>query len=165
MTKLNYSRNFVIPTILAFAVILAACASQPAATQTSQLPAPAVSAKATNAIPNTGAATQQATTGASNPAAPAAGAVSFSKDIAPIFQDSCVNCHGGEKTSKALDLKTFASVMAGSQNGAVIVPGDAAHSKLVQSVQSGKMPKRGTKLTPEQIQLLVDWVNAGAQNN
>jgi hypothetical protein len=64
-----------------------------------------------------------------------------------------------------LDLKTFASLMAGSQNGAVIVPGDATNSKLVQSVQAGKMPKRGAKLTRDQIKLLVDWVNAGAQNN
>jgi len=167
MTKqTNRSQLIVIPAILAFVVILAACASQPAATQASQ-PQAAASAKApqaANAIPNTGASTSVAP-GGSNPAASAPVSVSFSKDIVPIFQNSCVNCHGGEKTSKALDLKTFASTMAGSQSGAMIVPGDAANSKLIQSVQLGKMPKRGTKLTPDQIKLLVDWVNAGAKNN
>jgi hypothetical protein len=45
------------------------------------------------------------------------------------------------------------------------VAGDAAKSKLVQSIQLGKMPKRGTKLTAEQVQLFTDWVNAGAQDN
>jgi mono/diheme cytochrome c family protein len=93
------------------------------------------------------------------------GKVSFTNDIMPIIQAACINCHGGEKTSKGLDMKTFESLMAGSQNGAILVPGDATNSKLIQSVQSGKMPKRGPKLTPDQIQLMVDWINAGAQNN
>jgi hypothetical protein len=30
---------------------------------------------------------------------------------------------------------------------------------------SGKMPKRGPKLTAEQIQTISDWINAGALNN
>jgi len=94
-----------------------------------------------------------------------AGQVSFSKDIAPIFQASCISCHGGERTSRGLDLKTYTTLMAGSQNGAMIVPGNAGNSLLIQSVNSGKMPKRGTRLTDSQIQLLVDWVNAGAKNN
>jgi len=91
--------------------------------------------------------------------------VSFSKDVLPILQNSCVNCHGGEKISKGLDLKTYASLMTGSQSGAVIVSGNAANSMLVQSIQSGKMPKRGGPLPAAQIQLIMDWVNAGAQNN
>jgi uncharacterized membrane protein len=91
--------------------------------------------------------------------------VSYAKDILPLMQTACVNCHGGEKTSKGLDLKSYASMMAGSQNGAVITPGNAAQSNLIASVQSGKMPKRGVKLTADQIQMLVNWVNAGATNN
>jgi mono/diheme cytochrome c family protein len=91
--------------------------------------------------------------------------VSFSKDVLPIFQASCVSCHGGEKTSKGLDLKTYASLMTGSQSGAVIVSGNAANSMLIQSIQLGKMPKRGGPLPADQIQLIMDWVNAGAQNN
>jgi mono/diheme cytochrome c family protein len=91
--------------------------------------------------------------------------VRFSKDVLPIFQEKCINCHGGEKTSKGLDLKTYASLMAGSQNGAMIVPSDPTNSKLLQSVLSGKMPKRGPALPSEQIQLLMDWVSAGAKNN
>lgn len=149
MTKqTKHSRIFAIPAILAV-IVLAACASQPSATQSN------------STVPNTGASSAS---GGSGPA-PAAGAVSFSKDIMPIFEISCVNCHGGERTSKALDLKTYTSLMAGSQSGAVIVPGNAANSMLIQSIQAGKMPKRGTPLTAQQIQMLVDWVNAGAKNN
>lgn len=95
----------------------------------------------------------------------ASGSVSFTKDILPIFQNTCVSCHGGDKTEKGLDLKTYASAMAGSQRGAVIVVGDAGNSLLFMSVASGKMPKRGDKLTSEQIQLIMNWINAGAQDN
>jgi hypothetical protein len=28
-----------------------------------------------------------------------------------------------------------------------------------------EMPKRGPKLKPEQVQLINDWINAGAPNN
>jgi hypothetical protein len=91
--------------------------------------------------------------------------VSFSKDVLPILQNQCVSCHGGQKTSKGLDLKAYASMMAGSQSGAVIVSGDAAKSMLIQSIQLGKMPKRGGPLPADQILLLMDWVNAGAKNN
>jgi mono/diheme cytochrome c family protein len=163
--QVKYTRFIPAAALLVGAVIvLAACASQPAATPAGQaaVPATAVPAQATSASANV---PTEAAPGASDPAAPAKGTVSFATDLAPILQDSCVSCHGGEKTSKGLDLKTYASLMTGSQNGAVIVAGDAANSKLVQKIQSGSMPKRGTKWTAAQLQLLVDWVNAGAQNN
>jgi len=32
-------------------------------------------------------------------------------------------------------------------------------------VTSGKMPKSGAKLTPDQIKILSDWVDTGAQDN
>jgi uncharacterized membrane protein len=164
--QVKHPRFFAVPVLLVVAiVVLAACASQPVATPAPQSAAPVavVPAQATSTGANV---PTESVPGGSNPAAPAnKGSVSFSKDLTPILQDSCVSCHGGEKTSKALDMKTFANLMAGSQNGAVIVAGDAANSPLIQSIQSGKMPKRGTKLTADQVQLFVDWVNAGAQNN
>lgn len=151
---------------LVLSLALAACGSQPAATSApaQAQPAEATAAPAaTTSAPATNETAATETPAAAQPAA--ASAVSFSKDLQPLLQESCVSCHGGERTSRALDLKTFESLMAGSQNGAVIVPGQADSSKLVQAIQSGKMPKRGTKWTADQLKLLVDWVNAGAQNN
>ena len=62
-------------------------------------------------------------------------------------------------------LKSYADMMKGGQDGAVINPGDAANSMLVQSIAAGKMPKRGTKLPQAQIDTISAWVAAGAQNN
>ena len=92
--------------------------------------------------------------------------VSFQKDILPILQSRCVKCHGGAKTEKGLNVTDYPHLMAGAgADGPVIVASDAAKSKLIQMVQSGKMPKMSAKLLPDQIQKLVDWVNQGALNN
>ena len=91
--------------------------------------------------------------------------VSFANDILPIIESRCVSCHGGQRTEKGLDMKSFDSLMTGSENGPVVTPGDAAHSKFVELVATQKMPKRGPKLTPPQVQLFTDWVNQGAFNN
>lgn len=170
MTNLmKYSRLCLVVGISAMlAIVLLACASQPAAQPQAQTSNPGSNPGLAENSDNPITAVPPASNSAAQAAGQSGGTnggVSFSKDIMPIFQNTCVNCHGGEKTSKGLDMKTFASLMAGSQNGAILVPGDAANSKIIQSVESGKMPKRGPKLTQDQIQLLVDWINSGAQNN
>ena len=91
--------------------------------------------------------------------------VSFSNDILPILQSRCINCHGGDRVEKGLILKTFADIMSGSENGSVVTPGDADNSKLAELIVSQKMPKRGPKLTPPQVQIIIDWINQGALDN
>lgn len=154
--RMKSTRILPYATVMTFMVIfLAACANQPVAQPVAQANSGGAGADTSSVTPIAGSDLKIASKGE----------VSFAKDIMPILQASCVSCHGGQKTSRGLDLKTFASLMAGSQNGPMVVPGDAAGSMLVQSVQSGKMPKEGTLLTPEQIQLLVNWVSVGAKNN
>lgn len=134
-------------------------------------PTIAVAASPTTAPTNTPTVAATATT-APVVAAPTAttapvtgGAVSFSRDVQPIFNQICVKCHGGDDTKEGLSLKSYATVMQGSDNGPVIAPGDAANSLLIQQVLNGKMPKKGPKLLPAQIRTLSDWVAAGAPNN
>ena len=91
--------------------------------------------------------------------------VSYAKDVRPILESRCASCHMGEFVSEGLDMNTYESLLEGSENGPVIDPGDAKHSLLIKKVTEGKMPKRGPKLTPAQIQILTDWINAGAPNN
>ena len=102
---------------------------------------------------------------ASPPTQAAVPGVSFANEVLPILKSRCINCHGGQKTEKDLNLTSYELLMAGSENGPVILPGDAANSPLAQSLIEKKMPKRGPKLKPDQVQLLIDWINAGAPNN
>lgn len=91
--------------------------------------------------------------------------ISYSKDVYPILESRCGKCHMGSFTSENLNMETYDSLMAGSQNGVVIVAGNAKESLLARKILKGEMPKRGPKLTPAQVQIIIDWINAGAPNN
>jgi len=132
-------------------LILAACAAPTAAPTQPQADTPAPAATDTSASPSD-------TPGAAAP-------VSFANDVMPILQNRCFNCHGGEQTKQGLSFASYDTLMAGSKNGPVIVPGDSGNSLLIQMIQKGKMPKRGPKLTPDQLQIIIDWITQGALNN
>jgi mono/diheme cytochrome c family protein len=96
---------------------------------------------------------------------PQGATVSFVNDVFPIIQSRCINCHGGDRTEEGLVMLTYADIMAGSDNGPVITAGDAENSLLAELVSTQKMPKRGPKLTPPQVQAIIDWINQGALDN
>jgi mono/diheme cytochrome c family protein len=102
---------------------------------------------------------------ASEPAPAQDGAVSFRNDILPIFENTCARCHGGLRTERGLNLLTYDSLMRGSRNGVVIIPGEVENSELVLMVVSGEMPRRAPELPEEQIQLIIEWVSQGALDN
>ncbi len=91
--------------------------------------------------------------------------VTFAKDIGPIFNASCNNCHGGRSTKGNFSVNSYAEVMKGGKSGAVIVPGNPDGSKLFRLVTKQEepyMPKKGDPLTSEQIETLRKWILAGA---
>ena len=118
-------------------------------------------------VPVTGSDTQTVAVNdpASYPTATAISIISFSNDILPIMKSRCINCHGGQKMEEGLDLTSYATIMAGSENGPVILIGDPQNSPLVKALLDGEMPKRGPKLKPEQTQLIIDWIDAGYPDN
>ena len=157
------SMKVKIVVFLLLVGVLAACTTPATNTPVSPQPTEA-SVSATEAPATDPAVATEGATAATE--APVAGAtVSFANDVLPMLQSRCKNCHGGQKTEKELNLTSYESVMAGSENGPVVTPGDAANSPLAEMVVNGKMPKRGPKLTPDQVQLIVDWINQGGLNN
>jgi hypothetical protein len=60
-----------------------------------------------------------------------------------------------------LQTTVYATLMTGSINGPVVVPGDPEASKLWEMIGSGKMPLTGP-LPMDQRQLIYDWIKAGA---
>jgi hypothetical protein len=100
---------------------------------------------------------------------PAAGTMDFSRDIRPIFEQSCFRCHGQEKPKSDFRLITReAALKGGDDNTNDIVPGDSAHSRLIQYVAGVDPdvqmppPGRAPALTPEQIGRLRAWIDQGA---
>jgi nitrate/TMAO reductase-like tetraheme cytochrome c subunit len=90
--------------------------------------------------------------------APVTGSPTYDDNIVSIFTSKCGACHNGTMLAGGMDLTTYAGLMAGGKDGAVIVPGDSAASKLVQ-VQSAK---HFVNLSSEELELVRQWIDAGA---
>ena len=60
---------------------------------------------------------------ATTTAQPAREPLTFEKHVLPIFRAHCLRCHGAEKQSGALDLRTKATLLAGGESGPALVPG------------------------------------------
>jgi mono/diheme cytochrome c family protein len=97
---------------------------------------------------------------------PASHAVNFSKEIKPLFQASCVTCHGRGKAKGGFRLDTRETALKGGDSGPALLPGKSADSLLIALVQGvdpdNVMPKKGSRLTAEQIGLLRAWIDQGA---
>lgn len=106
------------------------------------------------------------------PASDKAG-VTYATDIKPIFDKSCVKCHGGEKPKGRLRLDSLAGALKGGEDGKVILPGKSAESMLVHNVahagdQDLYMPPPRNKenippLAKEEIGLVRAWIDQGAK--
>jgi mono/diheme cytochrome c family protein len=96
------------------------------------------------------------------PTTAAEAALTYDGVIGSLFFNRCGACHGTTAT-QGLNLTSYATAMAGSRNGPVIVPGDPGASLLVEK-QSGAQPHFG-QLAPEELQRVVDWIKAGAPEN
>jgi hypothetical protein len=99
----------------------------------------------------------------------AARPVDFQKDVVPILQGACVTCHSSGKTEADLSIETREKLLEGGASEPAIVPGNSAESlliKLVSGVDEDPerfMPKKGKKLTAEQIGVLRTWIDQGAK--
>jgi len=96
----------------------------------------------------------------------AAGAVSFQSDVAPLLEASCRSCHG---SLGGWDASSYDSVLHSGAHAPVVIPGDIANSLLAQKLlgkqaSGGPMPPSGA-LPPDQVQVILDWISAGAPDN
>jgi len=92
-------------------------------------------------------------------------AVSFSRDVAPIFAFHCGGCHGA---AAGLSLRSYAEAMAGGNKGQAVIAGDPDGSLLLHFVEGKRgekhrMPLGGAPLTAGQIETLRRWVREGAR--
>lgn len=91
--------------------------------------------------------------------------VSFSAEVMPILENRCWECHSDENAELGLKLDTYEGVMAGSDYGTVVEPGDPDGSLLVDMVASGDMPEDGDPMPAEELEVIKTWIAEGANNN
>jgi hypothetical protein len=87
----------------------------------------------------------------------------FEKSVRPVLVERCVGCHGPKAKKGGLRLDTREGVLAGGDDGAVVVPGKPADSRLVAAVKhAGKLKMPEKKLPYAEIAALEKWVQLGA---
>jgi hypothetical protein len=100
--------------------------------------------------------------------------VSFHRDVYPILQANCHQCHlppdGEGYRMTGLNMQTYADLMRGTRYGPVVIPGDSRHSILTMLVEgradpSMRMPHDKAPLGYQDIEILDRWIDQGAQNN
>jgi mono/diheme cytochrome c family protein len=91
--------------------------------------------------------------------------IDFARDIQPIFEASCVQCHGRGKAKGSFSLETRADFLAGGDAGPAVVAGKSASSLVVEMISGlnpdNIMPQKGKRLTAEQVGVFRAWIDQG----
>lgn len=96
-------------------------------------------------------------------------------NVQSIFNSSCATsgCHDAATSSSGVNLSDYESIInsVGVQYGEKVVqPGDADGSPLVDKIEpnpdtGARMPQGRSPLSDEQISLIRQWINEGAEEN
>ena len=96
-----------------------------------------------------------------------AAAVDFKRDIQPIFEQRCYECHGEKRQKGGIRFDRKSTVFEGGDSGkSLIVTNKPGESPLLARVATDNpdevMPPKGEKLSEAQINLLRAWIDQGA---
>src|SRR3954471_5740429 len=77
--------------------------------------------------------------------------IDFVREVKPIFEASCIKCHGHGKSKGGFRLDSRDTVLSNSDSGPAIVLNQSAESYLIELVSGldpdNVMPQKGSKLT------------------
>lgn len=98
-------------------------------------------------------------------------AVSFEKEILPIFRRNCLACHNSTEAESDLNLETAAGILTGGSDGPAVAaakPDESLLLLLASRQQESYMPPDGNDvgakpLTPDELGLIKLWIVQGAK--
>jgi cytochrome b subunit of formate dehydrogenase len=82
----------------------------------------------------------------------------WERNVGLLLQIKCGECHGAESQTAGLDLTTYLTIMQGSQNGPVVIPGDPDNSLIMLK----QLKAHPGKLTGYELEIVKEWIKAGA---
>jgi mono/diheme cytochrome c family protein len=98
------------------------------------------------------------------PAANAGDGVDFLRDVAPIFERRCLQCHKTGKSEGGLSLSTpdtlreLEHVVAGNPDASPLIDAVTMHDG-----ERPLMPKKGEPLSTREVEILRQWIKTGAR--
>ena len=94
-------------------------------------------------------------------------AIDFGTSILPILQQRCFECHGEAKSEGELRLDLESEVLRGGHTGNIILGNKPKESELYLRISSNedgfRMPKKGTPLSENEVQLFKKWIEQGSK--
>ncbi len=93
---------------------------------------------------------------------PPGGELTYKDTISQILEIRCSSCHS-EDGIQGLNITGYQSTLAGGESGLGVVPGDPQSSMIVIK-NSQDLPHFG-QLTPEELDLVTQWILEGAPEN
>jgi formylglycine-generating enzyme required for sulfatase activity len=98
----------------------------------------------------------------------AADKVDFTKEVKPVLEKYCLNCHGEEHPKNNFRLTTRENALKGGKNGTDLVPGQPEKSPVYTTTilppdHEDVMPPKGEKLTKPETEILKNWIAQGAE--
>ncbi len=93
--------------------------------------------------------------------------VSFQREIKPILEGRCIECHNSASLLGEVNLQTRDLAMRKRKAGAVITPGQPEKSLLYLALtlpekEKKAMPATGHRIPKEEIALVRRWILEGA---
>lgn len=94
--------------------------------------------------------------------------IDFSTQVKPILNKRCISCHGGVKQNGGFSVLFPEEALDTTESGKyAIVPGDPRHSEMIRRINESdpeqRMPYKEEPLTKEEINILTQWVEEGAE--
>jgi hypothetical protein len=88
----------------------------------------------------------------------------FAEVIAPALESKCLRCHNDTKARGGLSLADAIRFAKGGEGGAIVEPGRADESRLLEAVSGAEpeMPPDDEPLPAEIVAALRKWIDAGA---
>ena len=111
----------------------------------------------------------QAADGPAPPAQAAAAApamVDYERQVKPLFEAYCLECHSQDKRKGGLSLNHYADVLDGGRSGAVVRPGSSTTSLITHRLtgQVGdRMPLDELPLSDQELATIRLWIDQGAR--
>ncbi len=92
------------------------------------------------------------------------GEVDYERDVVPLLQQYCVDCHGPDVAEANLRLDSLLNSLRGGDSGeAAVVPGASEQSYLIARIlhsdPSARMPPDSPPLEADEIALLKGWID------
>ena len=90
----------------------------------------------------------------------------YNTTIQPILDQFCIRCHGEKRQKEGLRLYSYEGLLAGSDWGSVVTFGNAAESKLIESLRAPleedehMPPSEKPQPTQEQIAAIAAWIDS-----